>query len=105
MAGALLIAPLVVAAQALPASAATGKLLVTTLNRSGHAVASSITVSTDIRGLGGPPTPTWTTSGKAISIADGEYAVLAGIEQTVNGTTVGTLAETIVTVSGTGTTR
>ena len=37
MAGALLIAPLVVAAQALPASAATGKLLVTTLDHSGTA--------------------------------------------------------------------
>jgi hypothetical protein len=102
-AGALLIAPLVVAAQALPASAATGKLLVTTLDRNGHAVTANVTVSTDIRYPGGPPT--WTTSGKTISIADGEYAVLAGIEQTVNGVTVGTIAETIVTVSGTGTTR
>jgi hypothetical protein len=102
-AGALLIAPLVVAAQALPASAATGKLLVTTLDRKGHAVTSSITVSTYIRNAAG--LPTWTTSGKTISVADGKYVVLAGIEQTVNGTTVGTLAETTVTVSGTGTTR
>lgn len=102
-AGALLIAPLMIVAQALPASAATGKLLVTTLDRSGHAVTSNITVSTDIRGPGG--LPKWTTSGKTISIADGQYAVLAGIEQTVNGVTVGTIAETIVSVSGTGPTR
>jgi hypothetical protein len=102
-AGALLIAPLVVAAQAVPASAATGKLLVTTLDRNGHAVTANVTVSTDIRYPGG--LPTWTTSGKTFNIADGQYAVLAGIEQAVNGVTVGTIAETIVTVSGTGTTR
>jgi hypothetical protein len=102
-AGALLIVPLVVAAQALPASAATGKLVVTTLDRNGHAVASNVTVSTVLSSPGGPPT--WTTSGKTLSIADGQHAVLAGIEQTVNGVTVGTLAEAIVTVSGTGTTR
>jgi hypothetical protein len=102
-AGALLIAPLAVAAQALPASAATGKLLVTTLDRNGHSVTANITVSTDLRYPGG--LPTWTTSGKSISIADGQYAVLAGIEQTVNGATVGTLAQATVTVSGTGTTR
>jgi hypothetical protein len=103
VAGALLIAPLAVAAQAIPASAATGKLLVTTLDRNGQAVTANVTVSTDIRYPGG--LPTWTTSGKTISIADGQYAVLAGIEQTVNGQTVGTLAETTVTVSGTGTTK
>jgi hypothetical protein len=92
-----------VAAHALPAAAATGKLLVTTIDRNGHSVTSSITVSTDIHSLGG--LPTWTTSGHAFSIADGTYVVLADIEQTVNGveTGTGTIAEATVTVSGTGT--
>jgi hypothetical protein len=103
VASVLLAAPLMVAARALPAAAATGKLLVTTLDRSGHSVVSSITVSTDIHSIGG--LPTWTNSGTAVSIADGTYAVLADIEQTVNGTGVGTIAEATVTVSGTGTTR
>jgi hypothetical protein len=99
LSGALLIAPMVVAVQALPANAATGKLLVTTLDRNGQAVSANITVSQ------GNGLPTWTTSGTTLSVADGQHAVLAGIEQTVNGQTVGTLAETMVTVSGTGTTK
>ena len=44
MAGALLIAPLVVAAQAIPANAATGKQLVTTIDRSDQVVYNSILV-------------------------------------------------------------
>jgi len=97
----LLAAPLALAAQARPAAAATGKLLVTTLDRNGQSVTSTITVSSDIHSPGGAPT--WSTSGHAISVADGTYAVLADIEQTVNGTAVGTIAEGTVTVSGTGT--
>ena len=41
-AGPLLVAPLIIAAQALPASAASGKLLVTTLGRTGIARSSQI---------------------------------------------------------------
>jgi hypothetical protein len=95
-------APLVVAAQALPANAATGKLLVTTIGRDGHAVTGAYLTLVD---LGTGVTSYNDTSGHAVSLADGKYAVLAGIEQTVNGITNGTLDATTVTVSGTGTTR
>ena len=96
-AGALLIAPLVVAAQALPASAATGKLLVTTLGHTGIArssqiVAWNISQGTEFSG----------NSGQAFSVPDGQYALVAGID---DNNTVETIAEAIVTVSGTGTTR
>jgi hypothetical protein len=96
-AGALLIAPLVVAAQALPANAATGKLLVTTISRAGQPVSSSVTaVLTNQSGF-----PAFGTSGRTMSLPDGQYAVLTGIS---DGAT-GTLAAAIVSVSGTGTTR
>ena len=98
-AGALLIAPLAVAAQALPASAATGKLLVTTLGRNGSAVTSPITVMTAATTFSG--LPTWTNSGRTLTLADGNYYVLAGIEDS----TSDTLASAYVTVSGTGTTK
>ena len=76
-AGALLIAPMAVAAQALPASAASGKLLVTTLGRNGHSVTAPITVMTTSTTSGA--LPTWTHSGHALTMADGQYYVLAGI--------------------------
>jgi hypothetical protein len=96
-AGALLIAPLVVAAQALPASAAIGKLLVTTIARDGQTVSSQVTVVLTNQTVA----PVSGYSGRAISVPDGQYAVLAGISDP----TSGTLAGAIVTVSGTGTTR
>jgi hypothetical protein len=99
MAGALLIAPLVVAAQAVPASAATGKLVVTTLDRAGHSVTSAITVvsaSTTSSAL-----PTWSTSGHTLSLPDGPYYVLSAIQDS----TSETLVSGYVTVSGTGTAR
>jgi hypothetical protein len=97
VAGALLLVPLVVAAQAFPASAVTGKLVVTTVARDGHPVTSNITVATPTyTGL-----PTWSQSGRTLSLPDGHYYVLAGIQDS----TSETLAATEVTVSGTGTTR
>ena len=98
-AGALLIAPMVVAAQALPASAASGKLLVTTLGRNGHSVTAPITVITTSTTSAAPPT--WTHSGHALTLTDGQYYVLAGIGDS----TSETLAAARVTISGTGTTK
>lgn len=96
-AGALLIAPLAVASQALPASAATGNLLVTTLGhtgvaRSSQVIAWNISQGGQFQG----------NSGTAFSVPDGQYAVIAGID---DNNTVETLAEAIVTVTGTGTTK
>jgi hypothetical protein len=98
-AGALLIAPLVVAAQALPANAATGKLLVTTIARSGHSVTAPITIAT--ASSTSSALPIWTSSGRTLSLADGQYYVLAGIQDAASET----LAAALVTVSGTGTAR
>lgn len=97
MAGVLLIAPLVVAAQALPANAATGKLLVTTLGHTGVARSSQI-----IAWNTGQSTQFYGNSGKAFSVPDGQYALIAGID---DNNTIETIAEAIVTVSGTGTTK
>jgi hypothetical protein len=94
---ALLIAPLIISAQALPASAATGKLLVTTLGRTGIARSSQI-----IAWNTGQQAQFQGNSGQAFAVPDGQYAVLAGIDD--NGQAE-TLAEALVTVSGTGTTR
>jgi hypothetical protein len=102
-AGALLIVPLVVAAQALPAgatskaSAATGKLLVITIARGGQSVQTQVTVVLTSQ----TAPPVWGNSGRAFSVPDGQYAVLAGISDS----TSGTLAGAIVTVSGTSTTK
>jgi hypothetical protein len=93
--GALLIAPLVVAAQAIPASAATGKLVVTTLGRAGHAVTSPITVMRASATFSAPPTSG--DSGRALSLPVGSYYVLAAIQDS----TSETLAAGYVTVSGT----
>jgi hypothetical protein len=95
-AGPLLVAPLIIAAQALPASAASGKLLVTTLGRTGVARLSQI-----IAWNTGQQAQFLGNSGKSFSVPDGQYAVLAGIEDGP----ADTLAEALVTVSGTGTTR
>lgn len=94
-AGVLLVAPLAVAAQALPASAATGKLLVRTLGHTGVARSSRITAVNlhtldEFQG----------NSGHTFSVPDGRYAVIAGID---DNNTAETLAEAIVTVSGTAT--
>jgi hypothetical protein len=96
-AGALLIAPLAALAQAVPANAATGTLLVTTLGRTGVARASQI-IALNI----GQDTLFQGNSGQAFSVPDGQYAVIAGID---DNNTVETLAETIVTVKGTATTK
>lgn len=96
-AGALLVTSLTVAVQALPANAATGKLLVTTLGHTGVARASQIialNVAQNSEFAG--------NSGRAFSVPDGQYAVIAGIDD--NGT-VETLAESIVNVSGRATTK
>ena len=74
---ALLIAPLVVAIQALPANAATGKLLVITRGHTGVVRASPIVVysiaqNSQFQG----------TSGRAYSVPDGQYAVITGIDAT-----------------------
>jgi hypothetical protein len=74
-------------------------LLVTTLGRNGHSVTAPITVmttSTTSSGL-----PTWSNSGHTLTLADGQYYVLAGIQDS----TSETLAAALVTVSGTGTTK
>jgi hypothetical protein len=96
-AGALLIVPLVVAAQALPASAATGKLWVTTVARDGQDVSSQVTVVNTNH----VSPPLFGGTGRDITVPDGQYAVLAGIRDS----TSGTLAGAIVTVSGSGTTK
>ena len=96
-AGALLLAPLAVAVQSTPASAATGKLLVTALGHTGVKRSSQVealNVGQDEQFQG--------TTGRAISVPDGQYAVIAGIDDS---NTVETIAEAIVTVRGTGTTR
>ncbi len=96
-AGALLVAPLAVAVQALPANAASGKLLVTTLGHTGVARASQVialNIAQDNQFQG--------NSGRAFSVPDGQYAVIAGID---DNNTVETLAEAIVTVKGTATTK
>jgi hypothetical protein len=95
----LLAAPLIVASQALPADAATGKLLVTTIARDGHSVTSPITV-VKVSPIDSP-LPTWDHSGHTLSLPDGPYAVLSAIQDSASGT----LAATVVTVSGTGTTK
>lgn len=95
--GALLVAPIVVAAQALPASAATGKLLVTTLGHTGVTRASQV-MALNV----GQNTQFQGNSGRAFSVPDGQYAVIAGID---DNNTVETLAESIVTVNGTATTK
>jgi hypothetical protein len=95
--GTLLVAPLAVAAQAVPANAATGKLLVTTLGRTGVARASQIVALNVVQNnefVG--------NSGRAFSVPDGRYAVIAGID---DNNTVETLAESIVSVTGTATTK
>jgi hypothetical protein len=96
-ASALLIAPLAVAVQAVPANAATGKLLVTTLGHTGVARASQI-IALNI----GQNQQFQGNSGRAFSVPDGQYAVIAGID---DNNTVETLAESIVTVKGTSTAK
>lgn len=93
---ALLVTPLIIAAQALPASAATGRLLVDTFGRTGVARSSQV-IAWNI----GQQAQFQGTSGHAFSVPDGQYAVLAGIE---DDSQTETLAEALVTVSGTGTT-
>ena len=96
-AGALLIAPLAGPAQAVPAIAATGKLVVTTLGHTGVARASQVlalNIGQDILFQG--------NSGHAFSVPDGQYAVIAGID---DNNAVETLAEAIVTVKGTATAK
>ena len=96
-ASALLLAPLAVAVQSIPANAATGKLLVTTLGHTG------VKRSSQIEALNvGQDTQFQGNTGKALSVPDGKYAVIAGIN---DDNTVETVAEAIVTVRGTGTTR
>jgi hypothetical protein len=89
----------IVAAQALPASAASGKLFVTTVGRDGHAVTSPITIMNSATSYSG--LPIWTSSGRTLKLADGHYYVLADIQ----GSATDTLAAAYVTVSGTGTTK
>jgi hypothetical protein len=96
-AGALLIAPLAAPAQAVPANAATGKLLVTTLGHTGVARASQV-IALNI----GQNTQFQGNSGRPFSVPDGQYAVIAGID---DNNTVETLAESIVTVKGTATAK
>jgi hypothetical protein len=94
-AGVLLVTPLAVAAQALPANAATGKLLARTLGHTGVARSSQvIAVNLHTHDL------FQGQSGRAFSVPDGRYAVIAGIN---DHDTVETLAEAIVTVRGTAT--
>lgn len=90
-AAALIPAPLVLLGQALPASAAGGSLLVTTIARNGHDVSSSI-VAVNLAG----DTEYDGTSGHAFSVPDGHYAVMSAIQDA----TTGTLADKLVTVSG-----
>jgi hypothetical protein len=97
VAGALLLVPLVVATQAFPASAATGKLWATTIARDGQVVSTQVTAVLTNQ----TAAPVFGYTGQAISVPDGQYAVLAGISDS----TSGTLAGAIVTVSGTGTTK
>jgi hypothetical protein len=97
-ASALTAIPLALAAAALPASAATGKLLVTTIGRAGQAVTSQITVMTASNTL---TPPTWSQSGQTLSLPDGQYYVLAAIQDS----TSETLAAGFATVSGTGTSK
>jgi hypothetical protein len=100
VAGALLIVPLVVAAQAVPANAATetGKLLVTTIARGGNVVTSQITIVT----VSGSSPPRFDESGSTLSLPDGAYYVLARI---LGYATTETLAASYVTVRGAGTAR
>jgi hypothetical protein len=93
---ALVAVPLIITALAPPASAATGKLLVDTFGRTGVARSSQI-IAWNI----GQQAQFQGNSGKSFSVPDGQYAVLAGIDD--NGQAE-TLAEALVTVSGTGTT-
>ena len=76
---ALLIAPLIVAIQALPANAATGKLLVKTLGHTGVARASQI-IALNI----GKNNEYQGNSGQAFSVPDGQYAVIAGIDDNLS---------------------
>jgi hypothetical protein len=94
---ALLIAPLIVAIQALPANAATGKLLVKTLGHTGVARASQI-IALNI----GKNNEYQGNSGQAFSVPDGQYAVIAGID---DNNAVETVAEAITVVSGKATTK
>lgn len=96
-AGVLLLAPLAVAVQALPANAATGKLLVTTRGHTGVVRRSQVTAVNIGQG-----TSFQGNSGRAFSVPDGRYAVIAGIN---DNNTVETLAEAIVTVKGARTTK
>jgi hypothetical protein len=97
-ASATLAVPLALTVAIPPASAATGKLLVTTLGRTG-AVRSSQIVAFNTNEQN---PPVFGSSAKALSVPDGHYAVLAGIDD--NGQAE-TLAGALVTVSGTGTAR
>lgn len=95
-AGALLLSSLAVAAQAASASVARGELLVTTRGHTGilkstHVMALNIAQRKVYGGR----------SGKAFTVPDGRYALMAEIRD--DGAT-DTIAETIVTVRGTGTT-
>ncbi len=96
-ASALLVAPLAVAGLAVPASAATGKLLVTTLGHTGIARSSQV-IAWNI----GQSAWFSGNSGRAFSVPDGQYALIAGID---DNNTAETIAESIVTVSGSGTTK
>jgi hypothetical protein len=96
-AGVLVAAPLAVAVQALPANAATGKLLVTTLGHTGVARSSQV-MALNI----GQDTQYQGNTGRAFSVPDGQYALIAGID---DNNTVETMAEAIVSVRGTATTR
>jgi hypothetical protein len=97
-ASAALALPLILAVAVPPASAATGKLLVTTLGRTGVARSSQVVAFN----TNNQTPPVYGSSGNALSVPDGQYAVLAGIDD--NGQAE-TLAEALVTVSGTGTAR
>ena len=98
MAGALLIAPLVVAAQALPASAATGKLLVTTIARDGKTVTSQVDCGSyqpdGLAGLG-EQRAGHQRARRPVRGASGDQRSHERL----------TVAGAIVTVSGTGTTK
>jgi hypothetical protein len=93
---ALVAVPTILTIVAPPASAATGKLLVDTLGHAGIARSSQV-----IAWNTGQRTLFQGSSGKAFSVPDGQYALLAGIDD--NGQAE-TLAEALVTVTGTGTT-
>jgi hypothetical protein len=88
---ALIPAPLILLGQALPASAAGGSLVVTTIARNGHGVSSSI-VAVNLAG----DTEYDGTSGHAFNVPNGHYALLSAIQDA----TTGTLAGKLVTVSG-----